>query len=51
MDKKTISCPKNPGNLYFRETCLEIFRKESMRNWCKECEQFKNTEDVKLNAA
>jgi hypothetical protein len=42
MAKAFIQCPKDPKMKYYREACVEIFRKGNLRSWCKTCEIFQD---------
>ena len=42
MSKAVIQCPKDPKMEYYREVCMEVFRKKNLRCWCKSCEMFQD---------
>jgi hypothetical protein len=42
MSQNYNTCPKDPEIMYFREVCENIFRKGSLRSWCKTCELFQD---------
>lgn len=49
MTKDMVRCPKDSKIMYQRDVCENIFRKGSIRCWCKTCELFRDEEQETEN--
>jgi len=41
MTEDMVKCPKDTKIMYQRDVCENVFRKENLRCWCKNCEVFR----------
>jgi len=51
MAEQFLECPKDPKMKYLRTVCENIFRRNGIRVWCRQCHYFEpSPSKSKINA-